>query len=319
MSDSYRPSQTAYGTGLLLDKVTGVPISGLVDVTVKILNPDGTILLPDRECIELANNPGRYRFIVLAAERSQIGKYDWVMTSPAANLERDIDGSFISGAEADVYGSEAVSVLVRDSITLLGIPDVSFSLYDSLGEVLWGLGKTNPSGYVVLDGRSVPGFSLDLGNYIIRLTKAMVSFDPEYPIIVTITGPNDFTLEGTSLVIEPPSDPGICRIYGNIKDLGLLLRDIERVELRFSITKAPQKSEDIIVTATALVLNKNTGTGGAEGLYFNTATGEFWIDIARGVWAKVCCSIADLDDAEFKVPDQATASLLSLIPSIFTA
>lgn len=321
MSGSFKDTDTVIQGVLLLDEDTRDPISGLTDIVAKILKPDLTVLDAARALTEVAGLSGIYIFASMAGERDQDGVYLWQVSSATGNFEQPVSGKFESGiltAGVSGGGSEAVTVKVIDSITTDPIPDAKCSIFDSTGTVLQRLGITGGDGFVILIGNSSSGFSLDPGDYTVRLSKAMVNFEEEYQITVEEGGGNDFVLEGTVLSIPPPVDPDVVRVYGNIKDLGLMLRDIEQVELRFSVAKAPQKSGDIIITATPFVLNKNTGTAGTDGLYFDTATGDFWIDIVRGVWVQVCCTISSIDDAEFLAPDQATAKLIDLIPSIFT-
>jgi len=317
MSGSFKKTDTIEQLVFIRDKDTGNPIAGLTDLTAKIINPDGTVLFASLPLIEVAELSGIYKFSIIPSQREQVGVYPWQVTSPTANMDKPLSGSFMNGILAGALaGSELCSILVRDFDTHIPIPDVSVSIFDSGGIALIATGKTRSDGYFVQTGLSVSGISLDPANYIIRLTKAMASFDPAYLRTVVVGGPNDFILEGRSLAIPPTIDPEMCRIYGNIKDLGLGLMDIDNVEILFGISPAPQHSGDIIITTTQIKLNKNTGISGAGGKYFNLATGDFYVDIARGLRVIVTCVQAGMSKA-FTVPDVSSAKLISLID--FTA
>ena len=321
MGGSFKVSDTIDQAAFLRNKDTGLPLTGLTDVKAKIVNPDGSVLAAALTADPVSELPGVYRFTLLPADRTQVGVYKWQLTSALGNFEQPVVGSFLNGilTAGGAVGSEAVTVFVRDSVTLLPITDASVSVYSPFGDgyLLIHLGKTNASGFVVLSGNAEPGLPLDVGTYYVRLVKALASFEAIYEMEVVEGGPNEFVFEGLSLVIPPPVNPELVRIYGNVRDLGLLLRDVDKAELSFQLARPPAKAGDVMIFKLPIRLNPSTGTSGDDGVYFNDDNGDFWIDVVRSILVRVKCQILGLQQ-DFTSPDQPMAKLIDLIPGAFS-
>jgi hypothetical protein len=320
MDGLFQSTEVVTQRAALVDKTTGAGITGLEDAVAKVWNPDGTLLLDDLECVELDGSEGLYEFSLEDDERSQAGVYAWEVSSPTANIAKPTVGSFQSGGWIDLIkspvGLKEVHILVQDSISGDPIPEVRAVIFDATGVVLVGSGLTGADGKVTLGGNEAEGWSMAIGTYLVRLVKAGVNFEVSYAASVTADGSNSFTFEGTALTTTLPEDPDVCRISGNMKDLGVRLRDIDNADLAFYISPAPQKSGETIIFESAIRLSKATGTEGTDGVYFDSTTGNFWIDIARGLVVKVESKIAGLEGT-FTVPDASTAKLVDLLPDVF--
>jgi len=265
---------------------------GLLPV-VDIYDPEGMALVLGQALIE-QGLPGEYRFVIPAGSINQLGVFSWVVTVPGHDAIR---GAFKVVKNVLIMGSQSITILIRDRMTLISIADVNFSLYDSTGDTLVAYGKSNAGGRVVLLGNVDPGFSLDLGTYIVRLSKALVSFEATHTIHVILGSANNFTLEGTELVIGPPSSLDRCLVYGNLADFGLRPDPNNRIVI--STAKLPRISGDWILT-------------GKKKVYYSDVLGHFQFEIGQGVTFRISIPEAGIAYI-FTTPFQLLLDLKTLI------
>jgi hypothetical protein len=158
-----------------------------------------------------------------------------------------------------LVGSESVSILVRERTSLEPISDARASIYDSAGTHLIGYGVTNASGLLVLLGNVNPGFSLDPGEYIIKLVKSLVSFESSYPMTVVSGGSNNFILEGTEIPAPVPPATDLCLIRGWLYQLNATAYANQKFHV--SIAQPPRGSQSGVVLASGAVVVKTDVNG----------------------------------------------------------
>ena len=116
--------------------------------------------------------------------------------------EHDVDDVYflLSG----VVGGNLVEVeVVADSVP---VPGVSLSVYDDGGDVLVTWRESDASGEA--------SFFLPSGDYVLRAYEPGYSFED-----VEFESPGSVTMSGEGLDVPAPSDPTLCRIYGDFVDL----------------------------------------------------------------------------------------------------
>ena len=301
MSPIFKSTDTAVGNAVLVDKDTGAGITGLTDVKVKIYNPDGTVLLAALGCTELSGSQGIYGFSLASSQRAQIGIYTWEMSTATGNILKAVPGTFQSGGWVDgiksPVGLNPVHLLVRDRTSHDPLAGVGVTIYDSSGLTMVANGLTGADGMVALDGNEDEGWSMPLGEYLVRCFKVGANFDLSYDIEV-VAGSNSFTLEGTNIEPIPPPDPELCLIYGWLYEIG----GTPWVEqtFRVSLYSPPPNLVNIVI-----------GTGAWTVL--TDATGYFSFNAFRGSQIRLDIPQASTEETIVLVPDQASIKLKVLL------
>lgn len=103
-------------------------------------------------------------------------------------------------------GSELVSVLAKESISELPVPEADYEIWDENNLIRLHSG-TDP------DANGQQDFLLNPGNYYIRLRKAFWNFPALVPITVTEGGLTE-TIYGEHFSPSSPPAPYLCVIYG---------------------------------------------------------------------------------------------------------
>jgi hypothetical protein len=233
------------------------------------------------------------------------GVYFIELTPSILNLEGDYLARIFSDGYEDVFyeflvkdfteitgggvGVYRLTVETREQGTGNVIPEVDVAVFNADGSVLIASGRSNVNGIVT--------FNLNPGDYLIRCAKSGVATFSDF----LLTGFNSnqvVQVFGEMIVIPPPSLPSLVRIYGNLRDLNLSVRT---AKIFFEVYRPPQFAGDSMIVLETVYAN------------VDPKTGDFYVDIAKGVWVGVVCKEAGLSRT-FRTPtDVDVVKLKTLI------
>ena len=224
----------------------------------------------------------------------------------------DLEGYYLIKISVEGYDSQYTEILVKNYVKLEGagvgihrvviktiFADNQAGISDTFVNVL------TPDNELVASGRTdTKGeitFNLNAGDYIVRASNTGIAVFEEKSI--TISGDTTILMEGERIVIPPPADEGLVRIYGNIRDLNLSLANIDKVQISFKIYPPgiPQYSKDVLINSFEVYAT------------IDKKTGNFYVDLAKGVRVRVVCREAELYK-DFVTPvDKTIVPLKNLI------
>lgn len=266
-------------------------------VTIAVYNKStGTAeALTSNVCSEIgATGFFKWPWSNLTTPPASFTEYLFVMSDGAGaeRAEEVIFGGYPDTLVASVIsspsGASAVAINVQEADTT-PINTVKVAIYDATNTVLLGSGTTDASGQFA--------FTIDNGNYKIRLSKLQTNFSATEDLVVS--GITSATYIGEVLTIPVPSDPQVCRIDS------------------YSFNQSgqnPTQTFDGTAQITSLPYNAN-------GMYhvgqkvlgtYSTATGNFYWILPRGAVVRFRADSLGID-AQATVPDIANALLESLI------
>ena len=297
MSGIFKSTDTVVQKASLVDRYTGIGITGLTDVVVKVFNPDGTVLFASLSCAEVSGSHGIYGFTLIASQRTQAGIYSWEMSSPTANILRPSQGTFQNGGWVDQIvglgsGNRKVTIIVQDISTHDPIPDVQIFMRDASDTTIEAFGIADSTGSMV--------FNLYDGTYKVYLSK-MASYSFAVPETLVVSGDKTETYSGQVIIPVPPPDPELCLIYDWLYD-GEGKPWINQ-KFRVSIYSPPPNLDSIVIGDGARVVETD-------------ATGYFGFTAFRGSQIKLDFPQAGgaVDGAIVLVPaDKASIKLKTLL------
>lgn len=184
-------------------------------------------------------------------------------------------------------GVEVVTIELLNSVTSAPLIDALINVYDAAGVTLITFGRTDSSGQFE--------FNLDEGDYVLRFFSVGVSFDVEN--LTVPSGGGLFTYYGTAIVVSPPADPTLCRLYADL------------------ITMSGIAIEDFKITVTnEFDPNSDAGLRPVENYqeHFTDAAGHVEIDLVRGLNVRVAFPTTKLT-RNIIVPDVPVADLLEIL------
>ena len=133
----------------------------------------------------------------------------------AAEVDTELAGVHGSGSwegkEGAGSGASVVTLTVRDSVTLIGIPDVIVQVFNAALTTLLRWGLTDTNGQIV--------FNLDDGTYKIMLRKHG-SYSFSNPETLVVSGPTTDTYDGVAFSPSAPPSPETCVVSGYTHDIG---------------------------------------------------------------------------------------------------
>jgi len=250
----------------------GNRVSG-ASVYATIKKPDGTIT-QDYPFTEDPQFSGIYKLTldptILDLEGFYLIKISSESYEPQYTQILVKDFAEIKGLGAGIYKVTIKTIFVDNQA---GIPDTFVNILTSDGEFVVN-GRTDTSGQVI--------FNLNAGSYKVRATNlGIATFDET---TISVSSDTTISIAGERIVISPPADAGLVRIYGNIRDLNLSLANIDKVQISFKIYPPgiPQFSKEVLIDTFEVfaTIDKNTG--------------NFYVDLAKGIRVRVVCREAEL-------------------------
>ena len=184
MKESFTPHENVTIVVELVNKSTGDPLGGLIDVKVKIVNPDDTTLMNNIPMIESSQLAGVYKCIVDKTEFSQTGLYLFEITTNSLDV-KTIRGSFYR---------EPFAYFGLSGIGGAGAKEVAIEVNDTTDRPLEGVevwittdfnGDHVVAGTLITDTTGIVTFTLDPGQYYLWRQHSSVNFPN--PKVINVT------------------------------------------------------------------------------------------------------------------------------------
>jgi len=170
------------------------------------------------------------------------------------------------------YLTSTGSSTVTITITTSGgtpIQDANVQIWNSTATALVTYGVTNSNGQIQK--------SVDDGVYKVKVRKGGYSFSD--PFDLTVSGDTSQTYTGTTFVVDPPSEPELCRLYGYLVDGSESA--IEDAYVHAVVYESPTVLEDNVSVISPETITATT-----------SSTGLFTLDLVQGV--KFTITIPDI-------------------------
>lgn len=211
LSTGFLVNQNASVNITLIHKYTGDIITGRTyPATIGIELWKGGVLVDSSAnitCVETASSVYR---VTINAALINTPAIDYILVvSDLVNEATSQIVEFTAFEITGVAGPRAVTVHVRDSATLLPLPDVQVYVRDTSNIMTINKGLTNDSGNY--------NTGLKEGTYQVILRKTHVDFT--VPEIITVSGDTNVTYNGVAFSPSLPIAPDTCVLYGYVMDI----------------------------------------------------------------------------------------------------
>lgn len=211
LSTGFLINQNASVNTTLIHKYTGDLITGRTYPTnIGIELWKGGVLVDSSAnitCVETASSVYR---VTINAALINTPAIDYILVvSDLLNEATSQIVEFTAFEITGVAGPRAVTIHVRDSATLLPLPDVQVYVRDTSNIMTINKGLTNDSGNY--------NTGLKEGTYQVILRKTHVDFT--VPEILTVSGDTNVTYNGVAFSPSLPIAPDTCVLYGYVMDI----------------------------------------------------------------------------------------------------